>query len=96
MKRFCVFAAFLVFALTGQAVLADEMPGGSDEELLSFVAPSVLQKARAGDRIAQHLIAGAFLGGKLTQRDVPKAIYWARLAADQGLTMAQVLLARQY
>ncbi len=92
-----IFKAILLsLALLNPSVALADGAGGTDAEILRFTDPSVLESARKGDKIAQFLIAGAFLNGKLTKQDIPKALYWAQRSADQGFPMAMVQIASLY
>jgi TPR repeat protein len=71
---------------------AQETLGGSDEEILKFATPEVLQRARDGDAVAQMMIGGAWVGGKSGRPNHANAKYWLQLSADQGLSIAQVQL----
>lgn len=75
---------------------AQQMPGGSDEEILKFVAPDVLEKARDGDAISQMMIGGAWIRNKSVMANPTNAKYWLQLSADQGLSIAQVQLGNLY
>jgi TPR repeat protein len=89
-----LFAAIFLAFMFPVCASGQSVPGGSDEEILKFTDASVLQKARDGDALAQYLIGRAYVGGKLTTRDLDKALHWISLSAERGLPPALVSLAR--
>jgi hypothetical protein len=90
LPNFLVVVMALLVSLPAGA--ADDA-GESDAEILGFADAAVLGQARGGDAVAQFLIAKAFSD---VRADAEKSIYWARLAADQGLSMAQPHLGKFY
>lgn len=92
-----VGVSLLVCVLLHAAPLsAQQKPGGTDREILTFAQPEMLKRARAGDPVAQVLIGGAWANGKLVKPNPVHARYWLDLAARQGLSMAQVMLGELY
>ena len=93
MKNLPVFLVVVLALLVPLSAGAADDAGGSDAEILRFADPAVLEQARKGDAVAQFLISKAFSD---VQGDASKSIYWARLATDQGLSMAQAHLGKFY
>ena len=87
------FLVVVLALLVSHPAGAADDAGGSDAEILGFADAAVLGQARGGDAVAQFLIAKAF---SYVRADAEKSIYWARLAADQGLSMAQAHLGKFY
>jgi len=52
--------------------------------------------ADAGDAPAQYRLAGMYSGGQGLPQDIPEALKWYRLAAEQGLADAQYMLGVTY
>jgi localization factor PodJL len=57
---------------------------------------SLRQAAAAGDAIAQFVVAGRYLEGKLVARSEEQAAQWYAMAARQGLAAAQYSLGSMY
>ena len=106
-SRYIVLAGSLIVAsssfLTSQSKAAAPRPlypssliresDITSQVLEGFV---LMQKANAGDPVAQHELGFRFLDGRGFPVDTSKAAYWIAKAADQGLSVANFNLGLLY
>ena len=89
-----VFAMLLVLAVP--VATADVLPVSvkTSSAQQSFV--QTLQKAEAGDALAQYDVARFYQTGSGVTQDAAKAIQWLTKAAEQGLVEAETSLGSAY
>lgn len=64
---------------------------------LHTASPEELERhSLAGDPVAQYLLARAYQEGKGVEKNLPEAIKWFRLSADQGDSSSQGMLGFSY
>ena len=81
----------VLFALAG----CDDSAEPDATEELNATA-KLIQKAEAGDAIAQYNLGNKYYEGKDVLKDYKEAVKWYRKAADQGLANAQNNLGSMY
>lgn len=82
-------AALVPAVLPSPAARAAPAPSISDEARLAPVVRQTLQRAIAGDVVAQHNLANIYEYGKGVARDYAEALKWYEAAAEQGLPYSQ-------
>ena len=85
--------AAVVMVLAGVAYAEDRPSGTTDPERLEAEIDVIADAAVLGDALAQFMLA-------IWLYEVPESadtvVFWCRLAADQGLAMAQAMLGSMY
>jgi TPR repeat protein len=111
MRSHILIVLFVVASFSSDALLAQRKSSpvfkNSEEARIPVVLPStldfqlleafvLLQKANAGEPLAQHELGLRYLFGKGFQPDTAKAALWIRKAADQHLPIANYNLGILY